>query len=428
MLKRFVGFVLLGSVVLGVGFLFHLNPTAVEFRLTPSRTYSLPVPLLLLAGFFAGASAIFLLALVRETQWTLADRRRRKRDARLQRYRAWVRDSRELLWHGRTEPAKRALRRAPAEQRSVDSILSLAEAALAADRPDEARLLVEESLAVHPEDPRLLAQLAETHVHEGDRRGATTLLERAAARAPDSPRVVAALRDAYIREQRWEPALRAEERYLALLRRPEEIAREQRRRLGLRHEVALQRDSSEETIRDLYAILRAAPGYLPAAVSLGDLLERGGRASEAGRVWTRAARVRPSPVVLSRIEAVYRSLGRPQKIVAFYRRLRRRSDSPLLARRLARWLLAEGAADQAAAELAAAPTDGLETGLLRAEIERRRGHSAEALQLFSSAFEEALGGEAPHVCEECGRRASRWESRCPRCGNWDTLTPVRPPP
>ena len=425
MLKRFFGFVLLGTVLLGVGALFHLNPTAVEFHLTPSRTYSLPVPLLLLVGFFAGASAIFVLALIRETQWTLADRRRRKHDARLQRYRAWVRDSRELLWHGRTERAKQALRKAPAEQRSVDMILSLAEAALAAERSDEAKLLIEECLAVHSEDPRLLALLAEAYAREGDRRAATTLLERAAARAPDSPRLIAAVRDAYVREQRWESALRAEERYLALLHQPEEIARGYRRLLGLRYELALQRDSSEESIRDLYAILRAAPGYLPAAVSLGDLLERLGRSSEAGRVWLRAARVRPAPVVLSRVEAAYRALGRPQKIVGFYRWLRRRADSPILARRLARFLLAEGSIEAAAAELAASPADGHETELLRAEIERRRGHSEEALRLFAAACEEIVGGETAHVCEECGFAAARWESRCPRCGGWDTLAPPR---
>ena len=63
---------MIGAIVLGVGLLFQWNPAVVEFRWTPSRSISLPLPLLMLGSGFAGAVAIFLLALVRETQWTLA--------------------------------------------------------------------------------------------------------------------------------------------------------------------------------------------------------------------------------------------------------------------------------------------------------------------------------------------------------------------
>src|SRR5258708_2351621 len=119
MLKRFLGFVLIGALVIGVGVLFQWIPGAVEFRWTRSRSFSLPLPLLLLASLFTGAAAIFLLALVRETQWTLAERRRARLEARRQRAHSHVAAGRNWLWHGRPDRAKRAIVRAPATQRRV---------------------------------------------------------------------------------------------------------------------------------------------------------------------------------------------------------------------------------------------------------------------------------------------------------------------
>src|SRR5437899_2150633 len=105
MLKRFLGFVALATLLIALGALSDRNPTAVEFRITRSYTYSLPLPLLLLIAFIAGGAAVFVLALVRETQWTLADRRRRRRERKLDGLRAAIATSRDLAWHGHHDRA-----------------------------------------------------------------------------------------------------------------------------------------------------------------------------------------------------------------------------------------------------------------------------------------------------------------------------------
>src|SRR5262245_2693639 len=358
MLKRFVGFVLVGTLLLGFGTLFYLNPAIVELHVTPSRSYSLPLPILVLASFLAGAAAIFELALFREAQWSLGERRRRRREARIAKNRALVATGRELLWHGRPEPAKRVLRRAPALERDVEALAALAETALRGDRPAEARIVLEDALAIHRDNPRLLAILASVAGQESEWRQASSLLERALAAEPDSVRLAASLRDAYTRERRWADALRAEDRYLALLREPQDFAPERNRRLGLRYEIAISRERPEDVITELYEVLRDEPSFVPAAVSLGDTLRHLGRDREAGRVWLRAAHLQPLPVLLARIEALYRELAQPNKVIALYQRLQARGPSFTRGIRLVRFLLAEGAVEEASRALLSTPSNG----------------------------------------------------------------------
>jgi tetratricopeptide (TPR) repeat protein len=430
MLKRFLGFVLIGALLLGFGTLFYLNPAIVELHVTPSRSYSLPLPMLVLASFLAGAAAIFALALFREAQWSLGERRRRRREARNAKNRALVAAGRELLWHGRPGPAKRVLRRAPARERDVEALAALAETELRADRPDEARIVLEDALAIHHDNPRLLAILASVAARESEWRQASSLLERALAAEPDSVRLAASLRDAYTRERRWADALRAEDRYLALLREPQELDSERSRRLGLRYEIAISRERPEDTVTDLYGVLRDEPSFVPAAVSLGDGLRRLGRDREAGRVWLRAARLQPLPVLLARIEALYRELAQPHKVIGLYRRLQARGPSFARGVRLVRFLLAQGAVEEASRALLSTPSigDGVEGALLRGEIERRRENPSAALESLHIAFDAWPEDKHPHLCSACGRGVEGWSARCPGCGGWNVLRAADDPP
>jgi lipopolysaccharide biosynthesis regulator YciM len=315
-------------------------------------------------------------------------------------------------------------------ERGVEPSLWLAQTALEDDKPDEARFVIENGLALHPDEPRLLAMLAAVHAAENDPPRATALLERAASLAPESPRIAAALRDSYAREHRWRDALAAEDRYLALARSSAETAREQKRLLGLRYEIALEHESPEEAIRALHSLAGGATPFLPAALSLGDLLVREGRPLEALRVWFRAAAARPEGVLLDRIERVCRESERGRRIVSFYEQLRRRADSPLLVRRHVRFLLTTGDVAAAAAVLDAAPqhfAEDRELVLLRAEVERRRQNAARALGAVEEAF--AAGAPQPaYLCRSCERQAPRWSPRCPSCGRWDELESVDRPP
>jgi lipopolysaccharide biosynthesis regulator YciM len=239
--------------------------------------------------------------------------------------------------------------------------------------------------------------------------------------------LLAELRDAYVAERRWSDALRTERALLPLLSHPDQAIAEQARLQGLRYEQALVAEGDGAVTRELRALVAESPHFLPAVVGLGDRLRAQGQHRDAGLVWTRAALLRPEPLLLSRIETVYRDVGRPEKVLAFYRRLRRRADTPILRLRHARWLLSLGKADEAAAELAN-PTPDIERHrefhAIHADIHRLRGNADLALGALGRALDREAATRRPYHCRACGRHASEWAARCPDCGAWDTLRPV----
>jgi hypothetical protein len=141
------------------------------------------------------------------------------------------------------------------------------------------------------------------------------------------------------------------------------------------------------------------------------------------------------PVLLTRIEALYRELAQPHRVIALYRRLLAREPSFARGVRLVRFLLAHGAVDEASRALSSTPSNGngVEKALLRGEIERRRQNLSAALESLHTAFDAWPQDERPHVCSACGRGIDGWSARCSGCGMWNVLyaaddPPIEPPP
>ena len=425
MLKRFLGFLLASPLLIGFGYLFYLNPGAVEFRISAERVYSLPLPLLLLLAFLTGAALIFLLALLRETQWTIADWRRRRREERRERERSAVSTGRRLQREGLSEQARTTIRRSRPETDTLEATLVLAEAEIESERIDEARARLEGALVAHGDHPELRALLAEAHRRAGRRELANAELERAVALEPRSPKLLGALRDAYATEGRFVDALRTEERLLGSLRLPEQILLEEPRVRALRYQAALMADGDSTVVEELRAVVAQHPTFVPATVALGDRLRRLGHDHDAIRVWTRAAIATGSPVLLRRIEQAYLDAGQPKRVLALYQKIRRHADGPAIRLALTRFHLSQGELDEAARELESAGPE-IETvpeyHALWAEMHRARGDARPALEALRRSLE--LCPAPAWVCRECGRREPRWEGQCPGCGSWDALEPI----
>lgn len=430
MLKRFLGFVVGGTFLLAFIYLSYMNGQEVAFRYYPGRDpIAGPLMILLLAAFFLGALLIFLLALLRETQWTVRDLRRRRLEKKAEVERSRVEAGRQLQWGGQADQARNVLRRARRRADGPDAYRILAQADLESGRLDEARATLEDGLANHRDDPQLLALFADVYRRLGQPTVATVQLEKAVAADPKSPRLLETLRDAYMGESRWVEALRTEEALLGTLRSPDRILREQPLIRGLRYEAALAAEGDAARIQDLRSVLAQYPGFVPAAVALGDVFRRTDRVPEALRVWTRAAQQRPLPVLLERIEDTWTAAGQSKKVMSFYRSLTRehpRSIWPALG--VVRMLLAEekdAEADEEIERLRARFDHDAGLHRIRAERHRRQGEWRAAAEALSTAL--ARLESIAWRCRECARPAVAWRPRCEGCGHWDSLETSTPP-
>jgi tetratricopeptide (TPR) repeat protein len=421
--RRWLVGVLALTLLLAAGYVVFLNPTPVTVRLTPERAVTAPLASVLLGAFAAGALAVGLAVGVRAgasgvRRWRAG--RRARRDAR--REDQAVR-ARALVWAGEYGRARTELLRDPtATATDAARVQLLAESYLQEGDPASARKVLDEALVQVGLEPRLLDLLAEAAERAGDLRGAADALERARAVEPESPRLGRRLRDVYAAAGRWADAVGIQAGLLLRMHDPMLLASEEAVLRGLRYQAALAEPTPGRAAAALKAITREDPSFVPAWVSLGDILAKAGRRVAARRAWERGARRRPVAVLLERIERLNASDGRPQRSTRFYHRLQRRHpEAPAPPLLLARHLVAHGAFDEASEVLSSLPAPLAGHALVHAvwgELHRRRGNHQLAADTFIRAFGPELGLLAPFRCDVCRRNVDEWTGYCAECRHW----------
>lgn len=411
----------LAVIIVWVG-LVALNPTAAPVRWWPGRQVEPPLGVALLAAFAAGLGLAGIAGALRATRralgrWraTRAERPRKRTAERLAR-------AERLLWRGEPARARAALGAAAAEEAA--GVLACAQSYLDEGRPGEARQVLEEGLVRLGADARLLGLLARAAEEMGDDRGATDALERARILEPGSPALARRLRDAYVRSARWDRALELQEEIVTAARGTPRLEQERALRRGIALEAALASPDGRGARKQIAAVLRESPEFLPARVALGDLLLQEGRAGAALRVWENGLEQWPAAVLLERLERAHLARGQAQRVDRLYRKLARSSAASDAVRVLhARFLLSQGNVDGAAKALEGVSREGHNTApyqALEAEVHRRQGHLDVAAGAYQRALGSSLGVISPYCCTVCRRESAQWVRYCPGCRSWDT--------
>jgi len=409
-------------VTLAGGYLVFLNPDPVTIHLAADRTVTAPLAKALLIAFGAGALVVGLLAAARGITSAWRTRSARRAERRAVENAAATTRARELVWTGHFAEARATLLARGAEPPTDTAHLALlAETYLEEADPAAARRLLERGITENGADVRLLDLLASAAEAMDDPRGAIDALERARLLQPESPRLARRLRDLHAAAGRWHDALALEQQLLLHVRSPAALANEQRMLRGLRYQTALGEPDARLSARALRVLAREDPDFLPAWVGAGDQLLRVGRRFAARRIWERAARRRPSTVLLERLAALHTDAGNPARATRFLRRLQRRHPTaPAVPLALARHLVSQGDVTEAAAVLDALPEPlANEPSLvrLRAELYRRAGDQERAV----AAFGRVANDDGAFECTVCRRRSAAWQGQCAECRRWNTL-------
>src|SRR2546427_1399950 len=154
----------------------------------------------------------------------------------------------------------------------------------------------------------------------GRREEARRLYRQAVERRKNDVRALRGLRDLAVEMEAWPEALATQERLIATVAGAERSA-ETDWLATIHYEPCGghgKAGRSGSAIGHFKNALRAEPGFVPAALALGDALEAGGDHREAIKIWERTADQFPTLAVLARLERVYRQGGRPSRMIALY--------------------------------------------------------------------------------------------------------------
>jgi tetratricopeptide (TPR) repeat protein len=410
-------------MALAAAYLFHLNADPVTVHVAPGQHHTLPLSFALLAALGAGAGVVLLFTFfgALSRRWKVSQQRRAER--RVARRAAATSRARSLVWHRDYRKARTELQRRADGTVDPAEVALLAKAHLREGQTDAARQVLERALPEVGRDPALLDMLAEAAEREGDAKAATAAMELAHEAEPASPRFARRLRHLYTTTGRWQDAVGVQRELLTGTHSPAVLEEEQHILRGLRYQAACVDPDARRASRELRRLVREDPDFTPAWVTLGDRLAAAGRQRAARRVWERAARHRPSAIVLDRLEAAYAEHGEPAKVAEVYQDLKRRHpEVPAVGVWFARHLLAQGGIDRAAAELEGLSEPLASSGpvaMLWGDVHLARGAHADAADAFRRAACASLGDA--FACVECAERHAEWSGRCPACGRWDTL-------
>ncbi|MFH1035811.1 MAG: tetratricopeptide repeat protein [Pseudomonadota bacterium] len=196
--------------------------------------------------------------------------------------------------------------------------------------------------------------------------------------------------------------------------------------LGKEYMLAGQLDRAEEALDQA---IRVHKGCLDAYLHLGDLEMARGRSRKALSVWRKAVHLSPvlAHLVLSRVAAAEDTLGQ-RTAAAFFGEIDAAQADVTTLQALAESFHRHGedhkALDMLDLAVQKAP-QMLEAHRLRGQILLAQGKSEPALKAFAQLLGELDGEWHSYQCVQCGFVSHQLTWKCPRCHQWDSMSPKR---
>jgi predicted Zn-dependent protease len=280
---------------------------------------------------------------------------------------------------------------------------------------------------IDPTDLSVQFRMAELYRGMNDVDTALSLLKAIESFERENPRAWVAIRDLHIRKGEMLPAYEAHKKVMRFKGKDAEPA-DHALMTALRYEKATFRmaegrnDDAERRLREL---VKEQPQFVPAWISLAELLQGRGRTSEAMELLAQSYKASRNPVLLIKIEDLGVETEQPQPVMRIYTELLQQfPDDADLHLFMGKFYLRLEMNDEGLEQLLKAESLEPEREsllILLAEAYRRRGRYESASQYFQRASGYKRRFLIPFRCAACGKATIKWSARCPACGSWDAF-------
>ncbi len=416
-------------LISGFFYLHTVNQYEVTYVLTPDRSFTVPVTVLVFAGFIVGVALMVFNSIYTDAKRAVREiRSRRERRLKAQAEKKY-RDGVDALVRGDARKAVELLEKAREHNPGSREIaLRLADAFMALGNPARAGEVLEDCLAHNPDDMEVLFRLASSGGMASDNIHREKYLREILRLDRSNVRALVALRDLKVSEEDWDEAVKLQKDLMANERAVPEGARETEKNIlaGLHYEAAsrfLAEDRLDDAENEARQALRTDDGFVPAHLLLGELCLKRGDTAGAIKVLESAYEKTRHVIFLLRLEEIYLEESNPGTILSLYKRVVDENPEDVTLRLvLARLYLRLEMVDNALEELEAMEgLDGFYTKILLAEAYLRRNQAEKAAELLLDVISLDRDLSPPFKCSTCGHTSRKWLSRCPDCREWGTF-------
>lgn len=405
----------------------RLNPQPITLNLSLKSSYSISTVGFFLFSFALGAFIVIVFTLLRDAKnifqgWR--NRQKERLDARVQEI-----FSKGLYAYlsGKYEDAISFFREImKIDPNHFNTLLRIGDAYLQEHNYAEAIKYHKKARKMDEKNLEALFALVNDYVLSGSFDEAASAIQEVVKKDSSNVEALLRLRDIYIKMGRWDGAHESQGRIVKYRRNNQE---DTKLLMGLRYEFAkslFKRGDRNKCKKLLKTIIRADKDFIPAYVTLGDILIEEGDGSDASELWENGYYQNYNEILLHKLEDFYLQQGEPEKIIWVYKKaLSLKPESASLRFYLGKLYYRLEMLDEAFEVLS--ELEGIESNMpalykLLGNIYERKEDYENALAEFKKALGLRKMVMVPYYCPACDYHTVEWNGRCPRCWGWNTFT------
>ena len=299
----------------------RFNPTTITVNLSSEYSYTISMVGFFLFSFALGGFIVILFTLLRDAKNIFLEWRNRQRqrvDARVQET-----FSKGLYAYlsGKYDHAISFFRDIiKIEPNHFYTLLRIGDAYLQEHNYSEAIRFHKRAKKVDEKSLEAQFALANDYVQSGSYDEAVSVVQEAVKKDSSNIEALVRLRDIYIKMGKWDGAHETEGR---IVKHRKDNLKDIKLLMGLRYEFAkvlYNKGEREKGKKLLKAIIRADKDFVPAFVTLGNMLAEEGEGGEAVDLWEKAYYMNYSEILLHKMEDYYLEQGEPEKIIWIYKK------------------------------------------------------------------------------------------------------------
>jgi predicted Zn-dependent protease len=432
-------FVILVAILGGFFYLHYQNPATATVLVYKEYAYTLPIVFFLFISFFLGLFFAVANGFVTGTTRSIKGFRKRRRQKEKEAEEADYQSGMRHLARGETVAARTYISKSiKAHPSDTSLVVSLARSYLKEKRAEEALGALETGLASNPGSISLLVSIGETALRLGDKVKAAWAFEEVLSHDATNPASLRELRIIHSSEARWHEATALQQRIVEAVTAvgrgstkdtSKARTREERLYACLLFESAqldFKDAKQNEAAHKLSTVLKFDPTLVGAHLLMGEVTVTLSGLGAAIKGWEKALGLCPrSHAILLRIEDAYIKEARPEDALERYKeRIATNPGDKDLRVILARLYLKLEMVDNAIEELESLHGNMVENSFTRSLLGTaymRHGRIDDAAGQFMAALGIEGGVVAPFTCASCTCVLAGYKSRCPECGEWNSL-------